>query len=230
MNSLSIRGVVFDLDATLVDLGEHVRWREAQGEIIKAYRTCGCSEGDLEQCSSKGLFNLMHEMDKRLAASKSSLEMARIHEGIWMILDSYEIEGVDRCVFMPGTHETLIWLRENEVKMGICTSNSANVAKKILNKLGASNYFDSIIGRTIGLRMKPHPDQVIACFEEMGISPHDGIMVGDSHNDVLAAKAAGTRAIAIPVYFTRKEAMEAAKPDAVIKSMIDLPAMLLTLR
>ena len=42
-------------------------------------------------------------------------------------------------------------------------------------------------------------------------------MIGDSHNDVLAGKAAGARTIAIPVYFTRKEALEAAKPDAVDK-------------
>ncbi len=39
---MTIRGVVFDLDATLVDLGEHVRWREAQGEIVKTYRALAC--------------------------------------------------------------------------------------------------------------------------------------------------------------------------------------------
>jgi phosphoglycolate phosphatase len=131
---------------------------------------------------------------------------------------------------MPGTYESLIWLRENGVKMGVCTSNSGNVAEKVLDKLGVSNYFDSVIGRTIGLRMKPHPDQVLACFEGIGVSPRDGVVVGDNHNDVLAAKAAGARAIAIPVYFTRKEAMEAAKPDAMVKSMMELPTLLLTFK
>jgi len=230
LNPLSIRGVVFDLDATLVNLGEHVKWREAQDQIIEAYRDCGCSDSDLALCSSKGLFNLMYEMDTRLSALRSPVEMTVIREDIWTILDKYEREGVERCGFMPGSYESLTWLKENCVKMGVCTSNSGNVAEKVLHKLGVSSYFDSVIGRTIGLRMKPHPDQVLACFEGIGVNPRDGVMVGDSHNDVLAAKAAGTRAIAIPVYYTRKEALEAAKPDAIVRSMIELPKVLLTLK
>ncbi len=227
---MTIRGVVFDLDATLVDLGEHVRWREAQGEIVETYRACGCSDGDLAQCSTKGLFNLMHEMDTRLAATKSAEEVKRIREGIWMVLDGYEDEGVEKCGFMPGTLETLDWLKSRGIRMGVCTSNSGKVAKQVLVKLGVSEYFDPVIGRTVGLRMKPHPDQVLVCFERMGVAPCDGVMIGDSHNDVLAGKAAGARAIAIPVYFTRKEAMEAAKPDAVVRSMRELPEALLSLR
>ena len=230
MNPLNIKGVVFDFDATLVNLGEHVRWREAQGQIIKTYKENGCSDSDIAKCSSKGLFNLMYEMDTRLSASKPPVEMAMIRESIWVILDKYEMEGVERCGLMPGTNESLNWLRDNCVKMGVCTSNSGNVAEKILDNLGVSSYFDSVIGRTIGLRMKPYPDQVLECFKGIGISPREGVMVGDSHNDVLAAKAAGARAIAIPVYFTRKEAMEAAKPDAVITSMMELPKVLITFK
>jgi phosphoglycolate phosphatase len=227
---LTVKGVVFDLDATLIDLGEHVRWREAQGEIVEVYRACGCSEGDLTQCSTKGLFNLIHEIDTRLATYKSAEEIEGICKGVWAILDNYEVEGVEKCGFMPGTLETLNWLKEKGIKMGVCTSNSGKVANQVLARLGVSTYFDSVIGRTTGLRMKPHPDQILACFEEMRVSPRDGVMVGDSHNDVLAGKSAGARTIAIPVYFTRREAMEAAKPDAVVKSMRDLPEALLSLR
>ncbi|MCX6649721.1 MAG: HAD family hydrolase [Candidatus Bathyarchaeota archaeon] len=227
---MTIRGVIFDLDATLVDLGEHVRWREAQAEVVEAYRACGCSDDDFAKCSTKGLFNLMHEMDTRLAATKPAEEMKRIREGIWDVLDDYEIEGVEKCGFMPGTLETLDWLKSKGIKMGVCTSNSGKVAEQVLAKLGVSEYFDSVIGRTVGLLMKPNPDQVLACFEKMGVDPRDGVMIGDSHNDVLAGKAAGARAIAIPVYFTRKEAMDAAKPDAVVKSMSELPEALISLR
>ncbi len=226
---MTIRGVVFDFDATLVDLGEHVRWREAQGEVVEAYRACGCSEQDLASCTSKGLFNLMHEMDTRLSARKPADEMRGIREGIWSVLDSYEGEGVEKCGFMPGTIETLDWLKTQRIKMGVCTSNSGAVAKQVLEKLGVSTHFDSVVGRTPGLRMKPHPDQVLACFNEMRVAPSEGVMIGDSHNDILAGKAAGAKAIVIPVYFTRKEAMEAAKPDAIVKSMRELPEALISL-
>jgi HAD superfamily hydrolase (TIGR01509 family) len=230
LTCLKIKGIVFDLDATLIDLGEHVRWREAQGEIIEAYRTCGCSEEMIASCTSKGLFNLMHEMETRLTATKSREEIDELREKIWKLLDSYEDEGVQMCGFMPGTRETLEWLKAQGIKMAVCTSNSGDVAKQILEKLEVSQFFQSVIGRTPGLLMKPHTDQVLACFKEIGVDPRDGVMVGDSHNDVLAGKAAGARAIAVPVYFTNKSAMEAARPDATVKSMKELPEALLGFR
>lgn len=230
MDALSIRGVVFDLDATLVDLGEHVRWRDAQVGVVDAYRACGCSEEDLTRCTAKGLFNFIHEMDTRLAASRSEEEMDGIRAGVWGILDGFEGEGVAKCGFMPGTIEALRWLKERGVKMGVCTSNSEDVARKTLDKLEVSSYFDSVVGRTKGLLMKPYPDQVLKCFREMRVEPSAGVMIGDSHNDVLAGKAAGAKAIGIPVYFTRMESMHAAKPDAIIKSLNELPETLLSLR
>jgi phosphoglycolate phosphatase-like HAD superfamily hydrolase len=230
LSPFNLRGVVFDLDATLVDLGEHVRWRDAQTEILETYRACGCSEQDLVKSTSKGLFNFIHEMDTQLATRKPVQEMKLIRDSIWSVLNGYEGEGVDKCGFMPGTLKTLDWLMSNGVKMGVCTSNSYEVAIKVLKKLDVSPYFDSVVGRTVGMLMKPHPDQVIACFNEMSISPRNGVMIGDSHNDILAGKSAGAKTIAIPVYFTRKEAMEAAKPDAIVKSMKELPDALLSLR
>ena len=230
MTPLKIKGIVFDLDATLIDLGEHVRWREAQGKVVEAYRACGCSEEMITSCTSKGLFNLMHEMETRLTASKSREEINELREKIWKLLDSYEVEGVQMCGFMPGTRETLEWLKEQGIKMAICTSNSGVVAKQILEKLEVSQFFQSVIGRTPGMLMKPHPDQVLSCFKEIGVDPREGVMVGDSHNDVLAGKAAGARAIAIPVYFTNKSAMEAARPDVMVKSMKELLEALISFK
>jgi HAD superfamily hydrolase (TIGR01509 family) len=228
--ALKIRGVVFDLDATLVDLGEHVRWHDAQGGVVEAYRACGCSEDDLQRCTAKGLFNFIHEMDTQLSTTHSEEEMDIIRAGVWGVLDNFEGEGIDKCGFMPGTIEALDWLKERGVKMGVCTSNSEDVARKVLDKLRAAAYFDSVVGRTKGLLMKPHPDQVSKCFKEMRVKPSEGVMIGDSHNDILAGKAAGAKAIGIPVYFTRMESMNTAKPDAVIKSMNELPETLLSLR
>jgi len=230
LGNIVIEGVVFDLDATLVDLGEHVRWREAQGEITKTYKACGCSEEDLKRCSSRGLFNLMHEVEALMAPSISATELRNLREKIWGILEGYEKEGTELCGLMPGTKEVLSWLSSKDMKLGICTSNSTQVTKLVLKRLGVDSLFSSVIGRTPTLRMKPHPDQVVACFNEMGVDPSRGVMVGDSHNDVLAGKAAGARTIAIPVYFTHKEALEAAEPDAVISTMAELPKTLLTFR
>ena len=77
--------------------------------------------------------------------------------------------------------------------------------------------------------MKPHPDQVARCLSEMGVDAGRSVMVGDSHNDVLAGKALGMKTVAVPVYFTKMDALETARPDNVIKTLVELPTALISL-
>jgi HAD superfamily hydrolase (TIGR01509 family) len=229
LGPLCFDGVVFDLDATLVNLGEHVDWRRAQEEVEKIYLSCGYGEEELKQRCMRGLFNLLNVMHEELAARRPKDEVTKIQGKAFDVIEAYEMRGVEACGLMPGCLDTLNWLRKRGTFMGICTSNSIVVAEKILDSCGLASYFSSVVGRRIDLKMKPNPDQIEVCLREMGVEPRRAVMVGDSHNDVLAGKAAGTFTVAIPVYFTRSETLNAAKPDAVIKSLHELPRALLDL-
>ncbi|MCX6643446.1 MAG: HAD family hydrolase [Candidatus Bathyarchaeota archaeon] len=216
-----IEAVVFDLDATLINLGEYVDWNAAQKHVCTEYLNHGCSEETVQLNSSHGLFNLLGAMHDSIILSKGLVEAYTIQENIFSIIDRYEADGI-KCGLMPGTFEALEWLDSHDITLGICTSNSTNIAIK--------SFFRSIIGRTVGLKLKPYPDQVLACFNMLGILPGRGVMVGDSHNDVLAGKAAGARTIAVPVYFTHINEMNAAKPDLIIKNLFELPLAITKLR
>ena len=161
-------------------------------------------------------------MHDNIIQSKGLAEACTIQEQVFSIIDRFEADGLN-CGLMPGTFEALEWLDSHDITMGICTSNSTKIAIRVLENLKLQNFFSSIIGRTIGLKLKPSPDQVLLCFNRLGITPGRGVMVGDSHNDVLAGKAAGARTIAVPVYFTRITEMNAAKPDLIIKNLSELP-------
>ncbi len=221
----SIEGVVFDLDATLINLGQHVRWTEAQAAVFEAYKSCGLVDEELGRCNARGLFNAMGEAEAFLAAKNPEV-VAEARTRGWAVLETYELDGVGRCVLMPGAPEALVWLRRHSIKMGVCTSNSTSAAVASIEKLGYTRYFVSVVGRTEGLRLKPYPDQVAKCLMEMRVEAGRSVMVGDSHNDVLAGKALGMRTVAVPVYFTKMDALEAAGPDAVIKTLDELPKTL----
>ena len=229
LESLCFDGVVFDLDATLVNLGEHVDWRRAQEEVVKIYLTCGYGEEELKQRGTRGLFDLLNVVHEELATRRPKDEVTKIQGKAFDVIEAYEMRGVEACGLMPGCLDALNWLRKRSIFMGVCTSNSIVVAEKILDSCGLASYFSSVVGRSIDLKMKPNPDQIEVCLRKMGVEPRRAVTVGDSHNDVLAGKAAGTFTVAIPVYFTRSEALNAAKPDAVIKSLHELPRALLGL-
>jgi phosphoglycolate phosphatase len=217
------KGIVFDLDATLVNLGGFVEWKEAHRRAVDAYLACGCSADLIESCSEKGLFNMLNLVRDELSLTAPTSEVERIQWTAYEAITSCEVESVNRCHLMPGCLPTLEWLREKGVKMGVATSNSEEVARRILKERGIDDFFDAVIGRRPELRMKPYPDQILKCFEEIGVSPRQGVVVGDSVRDVAAARSADIYAIAVPSYFTKREALLEAGADQIIEHLDELP-------
>ena len=224
--TLGFDSVVFDLDATLINLGEHVDWRRAQSEIAQAYLTLGCSKEDVEACSVKGLFGMLEELWEINRAELGAVKANLIQGEAYAILHGYEEKGVPGCSLMPGCREALDWIEGKGVPMGVCTSNSQEAAEQALKTLGLNRCFKAVIGRNTAHRMKPHSDQLKACYEGLGARPDRGVVVGDSHRDVLAGKALGSYTIVVPVYFTRLDKVKEAGADMIIGSLAELPEAL----
>jgi HAD superfamily hydrolase (TIGR01509 family) len=223
---ITLKAVVFDLDATLVNLGNFVNWREAHEMALKVYLSTDCPEETVMSCSGKGLFNMLNLVRDEISLNMTDREVQRIQAEAFKAVESFEMNGVQRCFLMPGCTKTLEWLRERGVKMAVATSNSQEVAKHILESRGIRHYFSTVVGRRPELRMKPYPDQILRCLEKMGVSPGNSIVVGDSARDVRAAKAANMFVIAIPAHFTKREVLEEAGADMILESMEELPEIL----
>ena len=230
MSALDVEGVVFDLDATLVNLGGFVNWREAHKLAVQAYVEEGCPRSLVSRCSEKGLFSMLNLMRDELCATLPQADAERVQGKVYDILETFEARGVSQCQLMSGCFEALVWLRENGVRMGVATSNSQSVAEQILEMNELRHFFIAVVGRSPGLRMKPHPDQILVCFERLDVDSRRGVVVGDSVRDVEAAKSAGIYAIAVPAHFTKREALERAGADRIIDGLWELPEVLSDIR
>jgi phosphoglycolate phosphatase len=227
---MKVDGVVFDLDATLINLGGFVDWRKAHIMAKEVYLACSCSEEMINRLGKKGLFNMLNMVREENALIMDANEVERIQKKAYETIESCEWEGTPNCHLLPGCSSTLNWLKDQGTRMGVATSNSQDVAEWILDSKNIHGYFSSVVGRRPELRMKPYPDQILKCLEEMMVEPSRSVVVGDSVKDVLAAKSANIVAIAIPSYFTRRQALEEAGADYVIESLEDLPKIISSLR
>lgn len=221
---MEVNGVVFDLDATLVNMGGFVRWRDAHKEVKACYLSTECSEEMVERCSGRGLFNMLNLVRDEISETLPDTDVERIQSGAYEVLESFESESVERCELMLGCPDALEWLRERGIKMGVATSNSERIAEEILRKRELRHFFSAVVGRRPELKMKPYPDQLLKCFEEMKVDPSEGVMVGDSVRDVVAAKAADIFVIAVPSPFTKRDVLVDAGVDIIIESLTELPA------
>ena len=222
MSSRRVDGIVFDLDATLVNLGGFVEWRKAHEEIVETYLSHDCSKELIEECSAKGLFTMMEMMHQHLQEERGIENANKVQGSVYQLLGDYEKIGADSCTLMDGCTDILEWLREKEIPLGICTSNSPKSAETALNIQGIRDYFDVVIGRTVDMPMKPHPAQLKKCFDELKVDPKNGIMVGDSHKDIIAGKKLSAFTVGIPVHFTRLELMKEAGVDVILENLSGL--------
>ena len=96
---------------------------------------------------------------------------------------------------------------------------------RILRKL-FDRYYGEVIGGDDVQNKKPHPDPLLLVAERMGIAPQQMLFVGDSRNDIQAAKAAGCPSVGLTYGYNYGEAIDLSQPDVIYQSLNDLlPAL-----
>jgi len=93
-------------------------------------------------------------------------------------------------------------LREKGIKLGVVTGALTEVANaeisKVLSKVQGLK-FDSIVSNNPDacIRQKPYPDSLLICLQDLGVKSNETIYVGNSKEDVDAARAAKVRPVVV---------------------------------
>ena len=100
--------------------------------------------------------------------------------------------------FMPGFEELLHRLIQENIPRAICTSSSANYATDLIDRFGYRSEFELVFGGDQIENGKPAPDAYLKVAEILKIDPSTMLVLEDSENGCLAAKAAGAFTVAVP--------------------------------
>jgi phosphoglycolate phosphatase len=114
--------------------------------------------------------------------------------------------------------------------LAIVTTKEPDQAHMVLQRLALGRFFQHIQGGTLGLRLKPAPDCILAALSTLLCAPQDALMVGDTADDIAAGKAAGTLTCAVTYGFGTREALLKAAPNYLIDNFCDLPELAQELR
>jgi phosphoglycolate phosphatase len=111
-------------------------------------------------------------------------------------------ESFDRHVFaslrmIDGARQTLETVRRFGLPMSVATNDSIHATRRQLSHLRIEHLFDFVAGYDSGHGAKPGGGMISAFALAKGIDPQRIVMVGDSINDALAARDAGTRIIGL---------------------------------
>ncbi|MFB3150223.1 MAG: HAD-IA family hydrolase, partial [Alphaproteobacteria bacterium] len=138
-------------------------------------------------------------------------------------IDFYEGHGAVLTRAYAGAVEALKRLSDEGYALGICTNKPHRATCEILGALDLEGYFSAVLGGDSleGVR-KPDPRHLLAAVERLGAARETAVMVGDTENDVAAARGAGVPVIAVAFGYARVPA-EDLGADAVIGHFDELP-------
>ncbi|MBN2223935.1 MAG: HAD family hydrolase [Deltaproteobacteria bacterium] len=205
-----IRGVIFDLDGTLVDSLEAIRT-----SFLHTIDTL-----DLDVDVEKSFGEMMNwpltvGMEKIFPGTD-------LNEAVKVFREKYYAIYKDATPIKPGINEVLTYLADSGVKLTVATNKLAPLARELLEHLAIDGYFEAVIGVGDVPNPKPAPDMVDAAIQKMGTTRQDTILVGDSQVDIETARNSNIDVYVVSDSFDPPEELVKRKPRKMFYSTEEL--------
>jgi phosphoglycolate phosphatase len=183
-----IRLVVFDLDGTLVDSSRDLA---TAVNATLARLSPGAPELPLGQVRS------FIGDGARILLSRSLAAAGLGHapeQAVPVFLEAYAACLLDTTRLYPGIVEALDALADRA--LAVLTNKPGALSRRLLDGLGVLSRFGRVLGGDEIVR-KPDPSGLLRLLAENAVAPDAAVMVGDSANDVLTARAAGVASVGV---------------------------------
>lgn len=206
--------LVFDLDGTLADtqydLAESVnRTREHYGLPRQDVPTIRSYVGN-------GIAQL-------LALALPHLSEDELAGAVAFFRQYYGAHLLDKTELYPGIRGLLDAARASRrVKLAVLTNKSEAFSRDILTGLGIIGLFEIVWGGDTGPQRKPSPEPLLNIIGKLRAETASTLMIGDSPNDVLSARAAGAQSCAAGWGYTPEAELRALKPGFFASAPADL--------
>jgi phosphoglycolate phosphatase len=216
-----------DLDGTLVDSLPDLA--AAIGELLEEEGRPGLAPEAVAAMVGDGVPKLI---ERALAATGGVPPAAALAALVARYLPIYEARMTELTRPYPGAIETLRALKAAGWRLAVCTNKPEATSRAILAGLGFEGLFEAVSGGDSLTVKKPDPGHLLGLLAGLGVAPGAApgaaVMLGDSRNDILAARTAGLPVIAVAHGYGGTPARELGA-DRVIESFAELPAALAAL-
>lgn len=214
--------VVFDLDGTLIDSAPDLAY--AVNLMLDRLGREKVSEDQVRDWIGNGLSMLVK---RALTGERQPLEdPPELAEALTTFSDFYAENIHVKSTVYSGVVEGLRELQNKGINLACVTNKIARFSRPLMERTGLAEYFDYLGSGDDFAQLKPHPLPLVKAAEWFKANPANSLMVGDSANDVKAARAAGYKVFCVPYGYLNGIPVEALNADLVIDSLADLPDLL----
>jgi len=122
--------------------------------------------------------------------------------------------------FYPGVQEGLRLFRNAGFKMAVVTNKPQEFTGMLLDRVGLSGIFDAVVCGDTTAYKKPHPEPIHHACRLMRTPSGENLHIGDSVNDIEAARAAGCVVFCVPYGYHEGGPVDSADCDALVSDLV----------
>ncbi len=122
----------------------------------------------------------------------------------------------------PNVKETLEALKAQGYILAVVTNKPTKHVLPVLQAFKIDHLFSEALGGQSLPQIKPHPAPLYYLCGKFGLYPHEMLFVGDSKNDILAAKAAGCKSVGLTYGYNYNIPISESEPDYVCEDFAEI--------
>ncbi len=215
-----------DLDGTLVDTLPDITF--CVDRMLTEFDLPAVGQARVREWIGNGIETLV----RRALASRLDEAVDEQHNAraLPIFTELYAQHTSDRSRIYDGVPAGLDFLRRAGVELACVTNKASAFTHKLLADLELDERFSLVISGDTLPRRKPDPMPLLHAAQHFAVAPEEALLIGDSANDVKAARAAGFGIVCVTYGYNHGDDIRASNPDALIDSLAELPTLFETSR
>ncbi|NIE97613.1 phosphoglycolate phosphatase [Acinetobacter sp. Tr-809] len=209
--------VLFDLDGTLVDSAADLY--RAMNLSLEKLGIPLVTEAQVRVWVGKGAAKLCEAVLEHLFGQVVAQQQAQL---LSTFVEVYARELCVNTQVYEGVLPFLEYCRNHDIAMACVTNKPEHLARGILDILQLSPYFKMVVGGDSLAERKPHPLPLLHCVQAQNTTTSATLMIGDSSNDVEAARRAGIDCIVVSYGYNHGENIYDCQPQQVVDRLVEL--------
>jgi phosphoglycolate phosphatase len=216
--TFEVSAIAFDLDGTLLDTIHDLA--AAVNALLAELGHPALPKDTIRVLVGKGMPNLVRRaLALATDVSPAAIEDAELADALARYQAHYAARLGRETRPYPGMVAGLERMRAMGFPMAIVTNKAARFVRPHLAHAGIEHFFAVILGGDDLPTRKPDPGPLLHVAAAFGVPPHRLLMVGDSNNDVLAARAAGCPVLVLPYGYSEGEPVQNLDADGIVASL-----------
>jgi phosphoglycolate phosphatase len=222
MFPIPVSAIMIDLDGTLLDTIPDLA--EATNRMLAELGEAELPLPVIRTFVGKGIAKLV---ERALARDvNGTVAPERLQTALPVFERHYTAINGHHTTIYSGVREGLEQMKAAGFPLACVTNKAGAFTVPLLEYVGLAAYFDvTVSGDTLPVK-KPDPAPLRYACERIGVAPVRMLMIGDSHNDVMAARAAGCPVFAVPYGYNEGRPVQATDVDAIVGALTDCMSLI----